>query len=504
LPGGLRANQLPDSATDLPSGFLANLGRPARESSCECERNNELQLGSIMALLSGPALADAIGDANNHFAKLVAAQPDDAKVVDEVFTRVLNRPATPVEIERTLKSWAAIDSEHAALTAMLDIKEKQQAPLIAKAEADRLAAINAAKAELARYEAEIAPKAAEAERKRIADAAAAEAAVKDYEQKNLAAAQAAFEATVPAARTYTGWVPLDFAEARATGGIVLEKQPDGSLKAGGARPGKTDYTLKCDTKIAGITGILLEVLNAPDEPAFGPGRFTDGNFVLGEIDVKTGDFGAATGTIPAKLSGAIADFSQTNFEVAKAIDGKKGDGNNGWAVSNQFGVPHYAAFAFEKPQGDATKGIRFRIELNQPRDGGFAIARFRVWITTSTTPLNIGLPAPVAEALKKPAQARSTEEQAAIAAYWNENDPELRKRRLIFGKAQLPLPTDPGILLRRDAIVKAEEPIRLDPQLVQLRKDAEQSTQQLANKRLTGVQDIAWALINNPAFFFNH
>ena len=32
---GTRAAQLPDAAVDVPSGFLANLGRPPRESACE-------------------------------------------------------------------------------------------------------------------------------------------------------------------------------------------------------------------------------------------------------------------------------------------------------------------------------------------------------------------------------------------------------------------------------------------------------------------------------------
>ncbi len=503
LPGGLQAGQLPDSATDLPSGFLANLGRPARESSCECERSNDLRLGSVMALLSGPAVADAIGDATNALVKLVA-EPDERKLIDELFLRVLNRPAADTEIAKVQEAWGFIDRDHAAVMATLDAKEKEQMPIIAKAEGDRLAGIEAAKNELARYEAEIAPKVAETEKKRVTDQATADAAVKEYEEKNAAAAQAAFEATVPAARTYTGWMPLDAVESRATNGVELTKQPDGSIRASGARPKNTDYVIKADTKVAGITGILLEVLPVPDEANFGPGRFSDGNFVLGEFDVKSGDFGAATGTNPVKLNGAIADFSQVNFEIAKAIDGKKGDGNNGWAVSNQFGVPHYAAFQLEKPLGDAEKGVRLRIEMNQPRDGAFEIARFRLWITTSNTPLNIGLPSPVAEALKKPASARGPDEQKAIAAYWNENDPELRKRRLVAGKAALPLPTDPAILERRTAITKAEEPIRLDSRLVQLRQDIEQSKAQVANKRLTGIQDLAWALINTPAFLFNH
>jgi hypothetical protein len=503
LPGGLLANQLPDAATDLPSGFLANLGRPARESACECERSNDLGLGSVMALLSGPAVADAIGDARNALTKLTAAQTDDHKLVDELFHRILNRPATEPEIDKVLNNWGRIDTEHHTLLAEWEAKEKEQAPLIAKAEADRLAAIEAAKTELARHEAAIAPRVAAAEQKRVADLAAAEQAVKAYEKTNLAAARGTFEASVPAARTYTGWVPLDFVEAKASNGIELVKQPDGSLKATGEKPKSTDYTLKADTKLAGITGILIEALPTPDEPNFGPGRFTDGNFVLGEFAVKTGDFGAANPATDVKLTGAVADYSQAKFEVAAAIDGKKGDGNNGWAVSNQFGVPHSAAFQLEKPLGNAEKGIRFRFDLNQPRDG-FALARFRIWITTSKAPLNIGLPAPVAEALKMPAQFRSPEAQAAIAAYWNANDPELRKRRLVAGKLALPLPLDPGVIERRDALAKAELPIKLDPKLVQLRQDAEQSRLQLASKRLTGAQDLTWALINTPAFLFNH
>ncbi len=62
---GTRAAALPDSGVELPSGFLSTFGRPVRESACECERSTGLQLGPVMALVSGPTLGDAIADPAN-------------------------------------------------------------------------------------------------------------------------------------------------------------------------------------------------------------------------------------------------------------------------------------------------------------------------------------------------------------------------------------------------------------------------------------------------------
>ena len=505
LPGGLRAGQLPDAATDLPSGFLANLGRPARESSCECERSSGLGLGSIMALLSGPAVSEAIGDAANEIAKLTTVQPDDRKLVDELFLRVLSRPASEQEIGKVLASWKLIERDHAALLVQLDAAEKEQAPIFAKAQAERAAVVEAGKAELGRYEAEIAPRLAEVEKARVAATAAGEAAVQEYEAKNLAAAQTVFENTAPVARTLTGWLPLDISTATATGGITLTKLPDGSILASGERPAKTDYVVIADTKLAGITGLGLEVLPTAGETNFGPGRTAaDGSFVLGELAVKVGKFGQDATPTAATFSSAVADFSQKDFEIQEAIDGRKGDENNGWAISPSYGVPHFAALTLAQPLGDAEKGVRLRFELNQPRNGGFALARFRLWVTTGAAPVQLGYPQPVIDALRKIPAARTDADKAALAAYWNASDPELSKRRLTLAKHQLPLPPDPGLAERRAVIAAAEVPIPLDPKLIRLRQDAEQSKDQLANGRLTSAQDLAWALINTPAFLFNH
>ena len=90
----------------LPSGFFEVFGRPARESSCECERSSGMMLGPVMTLVNGPTIADAIADPTNAISKLVASEPDDAKLVDEMFVRILSRPATQAEIEAGVRGVA--------------------------------------------------------------------------------------------------------------------------------------------------------------------------------------------------------------------------------------------------------------------------------------------------------------------------------------------------------------------------------------------------------------
>jgi hypothetical protein len=71
-------------------------------------------------------------------------------------------------------------------------------------------------------------------------------------------------------------------------------------------------------------------------------------------------------------------------------------------------------------------------------------------------------------------------------------------------QSQAPLPVDPKLKELRDGLEVAKRPVPLDPKLAQLRKDVAMSVQQAASRRLTAAQDVAWALINSPAFLFNH
>ena len=73
-----------------------------------------------------------------------------------------------------------------------------------------------------------------------------------------------------------------------------------------------------------------------------------------------------------------------------------------------------------------------------------------------------------------------------------------------LAQARKPLPIDPGLKQLRESLANLEKKPSIDPRHNQLRSDLALSTQQLAQRRLTGAQDLAWALINTSAFLFNH
>jgi hypothetical protein len=496
---GTRAAELPDSAIDVSSGFLASLGRPARESACECERSGDLGLGSIMALLSGPAVSGAINDPKNELARLVAAQPDDRRLVDEIFLRTLNRRASEKEIAAALDSWRAIAGEHRKLSAALAERESWWKPIYAQKQKDREQAIAAATAAVAARTTEIAADVAAAELKRQ-EKIAAESAALAKSEAGLAERQAAWEPTLDAARLGTAWTPLDVKNARSNNNQQLARLDDGSWLASGASTNNVDYSIVADAP-DGITGLLIEVLPHESLPNFGPGR-SNGNFVLSEVVVRASDRGAARNPRDIALKDARASFTQNTYDAKELINGKADGTRDGWAIGNKYGEPHTARISFAEPLREKAGSALTVILQHRFRDG-FSIGRFRLWVTTSESPLELGLPANVIAAAKATALDRTEEQKTALADYFRTLDPELRKRQQALVTAQRPLPLDPKLKQLQAVLALAERPVPLDPQLAQLRADAEASAKQQADHRLTGAQDLAWALINTPAFLFN-
>src|SRR6185436_13610566 len=97
---------------------------------------------------------------------LVAEMPDDAKLVEELSMRILNRPAPMEEVTAAASAMQALDQDLKDLQTNLAKYEQELAPVLVEREAKRQSQITAAQQAHDGYAAEIKPReeAAEAER----------------------------------------------------------------------------------------------------------------------------------------------------------------------------------------------------------------------------------------------------------------------------------------------------------------------------------------------------
>lgn len=400
IPVGFRAAQIPDAGVKLP--FLDDFGRPARESSCECERSTGVVLGPIMKLVNGPTVADAIVDPSNAITKLVATEKDDTKVVEELFLRFYSRFPTKDEVKLSVDTMKLVNED-----------------------------LEFAKEEVGNY------------------------------RKTLDAAYDAWEASWSRGTT---WEVAPMTDSLSTVGAKFESQDDGSIFVSGAE-GKDVYTVMFEPTLSegaeGITGIRLEAMGDKRLPAGGPGRAMNGNFVIHELTLTAASKDDPAKTQKVKLQNASATFSQQSWDIAGAIDGNAG---TGWAVSPQFNKTHTATFETSAPVVvDGPMVLSLQLD-QQFADGKHLLGRFRVSFTTSPLPLKPQkVPDAIAPVLKVAAAERTPEQLNQLKDYYYSQD----------------------------------------RQYVELNEQLTQITAALANPRLAGAQDLAWALLNNPAFLFN-
>ena len=196
------------------------------------------------------------------------SEHDDDKLVQELFLRVLNRPATRGEIDASLKTMHEIDADHKTLAASLDKAEADWKPKHDHLEAERTVALTKAKDSLAVYEKETAPKLAEKAKERTDRIAKATADLQTYEKEQLPAKLVALEKQQK--RAGVDWVRLNPRSLKATGKITLTKQDDLSILATGPK-GSTVYTVVAGTDLRRITAVRLEVLTDDRLPSARPG-----------------------------------------------------------------------------------------------------------------------------------------------------------------------------------------------------------------------------------------
>jgi hypothetical protein len=290
----------------------------------------------------------------------------------------------------------------------------------------------------------------------VADHQAKMKVFKSYEQQ-VDARQPGWEKNLAAAPV---WEAMTVSKATSQGKARMNiNAKDNSVLVNGPNPDKDTYTVTLTTKLTNVTAVRLEVLPDGSLPARGPGRAQNGNFVLHEFAVKAAPTAKPTDAKAVALHKAVADFAQEGWPIAGAIDNNPG---TGWAVLPEFGKPHSALFEL-KDVVKNEKGTTFTITMSMQYGQKHTIGKFRLWATSDKEPkLADGVPESLRKLVAIPADKRTDVQKTELRNLHRSRDAEYNR---LAATIALPPPTD---------------------------------------KRVTGAQDLAWALINSPAFLFNH
>jgi hypothetical protein len=215
--------------------------------------------------------------------------------------------------------------------------------------------------------------------------------------------------SVKATASAVEWTPLEVREFDTEANGTLKMLEDGSLFIASPASPNDAYRVLGRIPSSRVAAVRLRVLPHEALPRNGPGLAANGNFVLTEFICET------EGTSP-RFGDAFADHEQSGYPARAAIDR---DRRTGWAINVardetevKMNAPHEAVFLFPRLQEFASRNLQFT--LRHEANAGYAIGRFIIEVAAEV-PRNERAVA-LLSALKSPAAARTTEQQARIAA----------------------------------------------------------------------------------------
>jgi hypothetical protein len=205
-----------------------------------------------------------------------------------------------------------------------------------------------------------------------------------------------------------------------------------------------------------------------------------------------------------KLVKGLTDFDQQGFSAAAVIDGNAADPNGGWAIAGAMGVEHWAVFALEAPV-TLLKGEVLQWRIHQVHNAeNHRLGRFRLSAGQHEGEIALGLPESFQAIAAIPREAWNPEITKEGMNYIKLSSGELQGLQANVQKESQGLPEDDQAIVLAKRIERLSSPLPEDSRLIRLRADLKESEAQLVNGRLTAAQDLVWALINSPAFLFNH
>ena len=245
--------------------------------------------------------------------------------------------------------------------------------------------------------------------------------VLDTTTPELAKEQAEWEAG--SASKTPEWTTLKPLSAKSEGGATLTIQDDGSILASGNNPDKDTYVVTLKNGRKSLSGFRIEVMPDGSLPNLGPGRASNGNFVLSEFTVtakdKPVDWNQVTGT-----------FAQPAYPVANLADGKL---DTGWAVQGETGRVNHAVLETKSDLGcdcEFCAEIEMTVKMVFNHPDHHALGRFKISGTNAPRPVTAnGLPAPIRAILETKADARADAQKQELAAFHRSISPSLQPTR---------------------------------------------------------------------------
>lgn len=192
------------------------------------------------------------------------------------------------------------------------------------------------------------------------------------------------------------WSMLDIASAKSDqAATTLTEQEDGALLASGSAPAKEIYTIRGSSSLRQARFLRIEALTHASMKRNGPGRASNGNFALSNLEVLVNiDASSAQANPswkPVKLISARATHQQNtkHLSVEAAID--QDNAGTGWAVDfGGIGKDQAAVFALDAPI-EISNESELEVRMTFHNNSQHSLGRFRVSLSDhSDPPVSVG------------------------------------------------------------------------------------------------------------------
>lgn len=248
------------------------------------------------------------------------------------------------------------------------------------------------------------------------------------------------------------WNPLSPTAVKVPEGVHAVTKPDQSILISGENVAQAVYGVSVDVK-EGLEAIRLEALPDKSLPHSGPGRASNGNFVVSELVLMRGDqlqsfewFEKDFSEWPAELKAAIVELSDASATVEQAQSGNQHPDKKwsaastidrdtkgstwGWAVLPQVGKPH--ELVVRTKSAPLEKG-KFTIVVRQQHGNAtHTLGHFRLSETGKKGAVanRLGaLPQNIQDVLKVSESDRTDEQKQTIHDYYVTVSPKYEEAR---------------------------------------------------------------------------